>query len=210
MAQADPGRRFAVDPEDMVGMLNQLQQAGLVLRTPDPADRRKNAVTVTPKGTAVLARCGSLAASANAEPLAPLTPDEQAQLMPAHSHPRGAGTSRFECPTRPHGVFHALRESPELSQAAGPAVGPRLKMPGRELPIAQRAAPRHAARNGRHGRRSDAPRRRRTGFVSANASCGPARPDRVPHSLRSGTPLPRRASGSRPGRLPEFRNRASR
>ncbi|MET7388198.1 MarR family winged helix-turn-helix transcriptional regulator [Streptomyces sp. NPDC005529] len=81
VAQAELGRRVAVDPKDMVGILNELQQAGLVLRAPDPADRRKNAITVTPEGTAVLTRCAALAEAANAELLAPLTADEQSQLM---------------------------------------------------------------------------------------------------------------------------------
>ncbi|MFD9407324.1 MarR family winged helix-turn-helix transcriptional regulator [Streptomyces sp. NPDC059989] len=81
VAQADLGRRLAVDPKDMVGILNHLQEAGLVLRTPDPADRRKNAVTVTPEGAALLGRCAALAEAANAELLSPLNPDEQNQLM---------------------------------------------------------------------------------------------------------------------------------
>ncbi|MFF3091914.1 MarR family winged helix-turn-helix transcriptional regulator [Streptomyces nojiriensis] len=81
VAQADLGRRLAVDPKDMVGMLNHLQEAGLVLRAPDPDDRRKNAVTVTPEGTAVLARCAALAEAANAEFLAPLDPAEKELLM---------------------------------------------------------------------------------------------------------------------------------
>ncbi|MER6318996.1 MarR family winged helix-turn-helix transcriptional regulator [Streptomyces sp. NPDC001581] len=81
VTQADLGRRLAVDPKDMVGILNHLQKEGLVLRAPHPSDRRKNAVTATPEGTAVLTRCGALAEAANAELLAPLTPDEQKQLM---------------------------------------------------------------------------------------------------------------------------------
>ncbi|MBT2402073.1 MULTISPECIES: MarR family winged helix-turn-helix transcriptional regulator [unclassified Streptomyces] len=81
ITQADLGRRLAVDPKDMVGALNHLQKQGLVLRAPDPSDRRKNAVTVTPEGTAALTRCAALAKAANAELLAPLTPDEQKQLM---------------------------------------------------------------------------------------------------------------------------------
>lgn len=81
VAQADLGRRLAVDPKDMVGMLNHLQEAGLVLRTPDPGDRRKNAVTVTPEGTAVLDRCAALAEAANADFLAPLTPPEREHLV---------------------------------------------------------------------------------------------------------------------------------
>ncbi|MEW1640391.1 MarR family transcriptional regulator [Streptomyces sp. NPDC093801] len=81
VAQAELGRRLAVDPKDMVGILNHLQEAGLVRRTPDPADRRKNAVTVTPQGEAVLARCAALAEAANEQLLAPLTAEEQALLM---------------------------------------------------------------------------------------------------------------------------------
>ncbi|MGW4688040.1 MarR family winged helix-turn-helix transcriptional regulator [Streptomyces sp. NPDC004244] len=81
VTQADLGRRLAVDPKDMVGTLNHLQKEGLVLRAPHPSDRRKNVVTVTPAGTAVLSRCGTLAEAANAELLAPLTPDERKQLM---------------------------------------------------------------------------------------------------------------------------------
>ncbi|RKT05919.1 DNA-binding MarR family transcriptional regulator [Streptomyces sp. 3211.6] len=81
VAQADLGRRLAVDPKDMVGILNHLQEAGLVLRAPDPADRRKNAVTVTPEGEAALARCATLAEEANEQLLAPLTADEQGVLM---------------------------------------------------------------------------------------------------------------------------------
>ncbi|MEU9721037.1 MarR family transcriptional regulator [Streptomyces sp. NPDC047976] len=81
VAQADLGRRLAVDPKDMVGILNHLQEAGLVLRSPDPADRRKNAVTVTPEGEATLARCATLAEAANEQLLAPLTPAERDTLM---------------------------------------------------------------------------------------------------------------------------------
>uniref|UniRef100_A0AAU2K2L7 MarR family winged helix-turn-helix transcriptional regulator n=1 Tax=Streptomyces sp. NBC_00049 TaxID=2903617 RepID=A0AAU2K2L7_9ACTN len=79
VTQADLGRRLAVDPKDMVGILNHLQGEGLALRAPDPADRRKNAVTVTPEGAAALTRCAALAEAANAELLAPLTPEEQKQ-----------------------------------------------------------------------------------------------------------------------------------
>ncbi|MCX4529974.1 MULTISPECIES: MarR family winged helix-turn-helix transcriptional regulator [unclassified Streptomyces] len=81
VTQADLGRRLAVDPKDMVGVLNHLQDKGLVLRAPHPSDRRKNAVTVTPEGTAVLTRCAALAEAANAELLAPLAPDEKKQLV---------------------------------------------------------------------------------------------------------------------------------
>lgn len=81
VAQADLGRRLGIDPKDLVGLLNHLEGAGLVLRAPNPADRRKNAITLTPAGTATLTRCASLAETANAEFLSPLTPAERSTLM---------------------------------------------------------------------------------------------------------------------------------
>ncbi|MFH7600453.1 MarR family transcriptional regulator [Streptomyces racemochromogenes] len=93
LAQADLGRRLAVDPKDMVVILNHLQEAGLVLRTPDPADRRKNAVTVTPEGEAVLARCATLAEAANEQLLAPLTEEERRVLLDLLRRVHDASTS---------------------------------------------------------------------------------------------------------------------
>ncbi|AIV33069.1 MarR family winged helix-turn-helix transcriptional regulator [Streptomyces sp. R1] len=81
VAQADLGRGIGLDPKDLVGVLNDLQSAGLVVRVPDPGDRRKNAVSLTEEGGRVLGRCEEAARAANAELLAPLTEDERARLM---------------------------------------------------------------------------------------------------------------------------------
>ena len=81
VAQADLGRGVRLDPKDLVGILNDLQSAGLVVRVPDPGDRRKNAVSLTEEGGRVLARCEEAARAANDELLAPLTEDERARLM---------------------------------------------------------------------------------------------------------------------------------
>ncbi|MCT9090105.1 MarR family transcriptional regulator [Streptomyces sp. ASQP_92] len=81
IAQADLGRRLAIDPKDLVGVLNDLQADGLAVREPDPRDRRKNAVTATPAGRDLLERCATVAEAANAELLAPLTPAEARRLM---------------------------------------------------------------------------------------------------------------------------------
>ncbi|MEV5283214.1 MarR family transcriptional regulator [Streptomyces sp. NPDC051993] len=81
VAQADLGRRLAIDPKDLVGILNDLQADGLTVREPDPRDRRKNAVTVTPAGRDVLRSCATAAEAANAQLLAPLAPAEARQLM---------------------------------------------------------------------------------------------------------------------------------
>ncbi len=50
VAQADLGRGVRLDPKDLVGILNDLQAADLVVREPDPKDRRKNAVSLTDGG----------------------------------------------------------------------------------------------------------------------------------------------------------------
>ncbi|MET7809530.1 MarR family winged helix-turn-helix transcriptional regulator [Streptomyces sp. NPDC005395] len=81
VAQADLGRGIGLDPKDLVGVLNDLQSAGLVVRVPDPGDRRKNAVSLTEEGGRVLARCEEAARAANDELLTPLTEDERARLM---------------------------------------------------------------------------------------------------------------------------------
>lgn len=81
VAQADLVRRLGTDAKDMVLLLNHLQETGLVVREPDPRDRRKNAVTVTPTGLRTLERCTELAERANAELLAPLSAAERQQLI---------------------------------------------------------------------------------------------------------------------------------
>ncbi|MEU3292715.1 MarR family transcriptional regulator [Streptomyces longwoodensis] len=81
VAQADLGRSVGLDPKDLVGVLNDLQAAGLVVRAPDPRDRRKNAVSPTPAGTRRLRRCERVARDANDELLAPLSAAERDLFM---------------------------------------------------------------------------------------------------------------------------------
>ncbi|MGW0286471.1 MarR family winged helix-turn-helix transcriptional regulator [Streptomyces sp. NPDC003236] len=81
VAQADLGRGVGLDAKDLVGVLNDLQSAGLVLRDPDPRDRRKNAVSLTEDGARLLARCEKAAREANDELLAPLSTTERDQFM---------------------------------------------------------------------------------------------------------------------------------
>ncbi|MEV5737529.1 MarR family transcriptional regulator [Streptomyces sp. NPDC052292] len=80
VAQADLGRAVGLDPKDLVGVLNDLQTAGLVLRAPDPKDRRKNAVSLTEDGARLLVRCEKAAREANDELLAPLSTTERDQF----------------------------------------------------------------------------------------------------------------------------------
>ncbi|MFJ4657659.1 MarR family winged helix-turn-helix transcriptional regulator [Nocardia sp. NPDC088792] len=53
-SQADLGRRTGIDRSDVVAALNELADRNLVRRNPDPADRRRNIITLTPTGSAHL------------------------------------------------------------------------------------------------------------------------------------------------------------
>ncbi|MFJ9241404.1 MarR family winged helix-turn-helix transcriptional regulator [Streptomyces sp. NPDC101776] len=81
VAQADLGRGVGLDPKDLVGVLNDLQAAHLVVREPDPKDRRKNAVSLTTEGARLLKRCEKAAREANEQLLAPLSAAERDRFM---------------------------------------------------------------------------------------------------------------------------------
>src|SRR5215510_5867268 len=49
-SQADLGRNTGIDRSDVVAALNELVDDGLAQRTPDPADGRRNVVTLTRRG----------------------------------------------------------------------------------------------------------------------------------------------------------------
>ncbi|WP_327292296.1 MarR family winged helix-turn-helix transcriptional regulator [Streptomyces sp. NBC_01198] len=78
--QRDLADRLAIDPSDMVKVLDDLTAAGHVTRTRDPADRRRVRVTLTPAGRSALAALVTGAESVQAALLAPLTPAERATL----------------------------------------------------------------------------------------------------------------------------------
>ncbi|MDF3149803.1 MULTISPECIES: MarR family transcriptional regulator [unclassified Streptomyces] len=81
VAQADLGRSVQLDPKDLVGILNDLQARALVVRAPDPNDRRKNAVSLTDEGARLLERCEKAAREANDALLASLSPAERDRFM---------------------------------------------------------------------------------------------------------------------------------
>ncbi|WP_129841086.1 MarR family transcriptional regulator [Streptomyces sp. RFCAC02] len=79
-SQADLGRRSGIHLSDMVATLNELAERGLVERAPDPADRRRNIITLTPAGKRHLRRLDQRLAASQDELLAPLSPDERRRL----------------------------------------------------------------------------------------------------------------------------------
>jgi MarR family transcriptional regulator, lower aerobic nicotinate degradation pathway regulator len=79
-SQADLGRRSGIHLSDVVAALNELAEPGLIERTPDPDDRRRNVVTITPAGRRHLRRLEKQVTRIQDELLAPLSPAERDQL----------------------------------------------------------------------------------------------------------------------------------
>jgi len=79
-SQADLSRRTGIDRKDVVHALNDLEKRGLVSRTPDRADARRNVVALTEAGGAELVRLDGIVAGVQDEVLAPLTVAERRQL----------------------------------------------------------------------------------------------------------------------------------
>ncbi|MFG2043314.1 MarR family winged helix-turn-helix transcriptional regulator [Dactylosporangium sp. NPDC048998] len=95
-SQADLGRRSGIHLSDLVATLNELADGGYVERTPDPSDRRRNVITITPAGRRHLRRLEKQLARVQDELLAPLSAPERAQLSALlrrvlEHHGHGAG-----------------------------------------------------------------------------------------------------------------------
>jgi MarR family transcriptional regulator, lower aerobic nicotinate degradation pathway regulator len=81
LSQADIGRRLALDRNDVNGILNRLEHGHRVTRQADPADRRRNIVTLTDAGQRYLAELQEHADAVQDELLAALEPSERRQLQ---------------------------------------------------------------------------------------------------------------------------------
>ncbi|MGC4814333.1 MarR family winged helix-turn-helix transcriptional regulator [Micromonospora sp. DT228] len=79
-SQADLGRRCGIDRSDVVAAINDLAGRGLVLRAPDPADRRRNVISVTDAGVTEARRLGETLDRVQRDLLAPLSSTEREQL----------------------------------------------------------------------------------------------------------------------------------
>ncbi|WBQ04966.1 MarR family winged helix-turn-helix transcriptional regulator [Kribbella sp. CA-293567] len=79
-SQASLGRRTGIDRSDVVAAINELADLGYVVRSPDPADGRRNIITLTPAGEQQRERLETLVRAAQDELFAPLTPSERDQL----------------------------------------------------------------------------------------------------------------------------------
>ena len=80
-SQAALGRRTSIDRSDVVAVLNDLAARGLIERAPDPDDRRRNVITITPAGTEQLRALDEVVASVQEKLLAPLSPPDRTRLV---------------------------------------------------------------------------------------------------------------------------------
>ncbi|WP_406312660.1 MarR family transcriptional regulator [Streptosporangium sp. NBC_01639] len=95
-SQASLGRRCGIDRSYIVGAINELAAWGLVERDPDPADRRRNVITLTPAGGERLRELDEILAGVQDAIFAPLSSEERDQLtrllarvLEYHDHRRG-------------------------------------------------------------------------------------------------------------------------
>jgi DNA-binding MarR family transcriptional regulator len=75
------GEAMGVDPSILVTLLNPLEEAGLLTRRRDPADRRRHIVAITPEGEARLLEAEQAHDAAEDELLAALDSDQRARLQ---------------------------------------------------------------------------------------------------------------------------------
>ncbi|MFJ3904425.1 MarR family winged helix-turn-helix transcriptional regulator [Streptomyces sp. NPDC090025] len=81
VSQAELSRRTGVYRSDLVAVINELEERGHVARTPDPDDRRRNVVTLTPRGRAHLKKLDKVLAQAQDELMGPLSVAERALFV---------------------------------------------------------------------------------------------------------------------------------
>jgi DNA-binding MarR family transcriptional regulator len=79
-SQSGLSDRTGIYRSDLVATINELTARGFVVRAPDPADRRRNAITITDEGRRHLKQLDVALAEAREEFLAPLSEADRAEL----------------------------------------------------------------------------------------------------------------------------------
>lgn len=80
-SQADLGRDTGIDRSDVTAALTELEARRLVERRVDPANKRRNIVTITPEGVSAVAALDSVVAQVQEQLLAPLTETQRRQFI---------------------------------------------------------------------------------------------------------------------------------
>jgi DNA-binding MarR family transcriptional regulator len=80
-SQVEVGGRANLDRSDVVAAVDELVDRGFVERAADPADRRRNVITITRAGRAHLRRLDKVLARVQDELLSPLSPAQRKELI---------------------------------------------------------------------------------------------------------------------------------
>jgi DNA-binding MarR family transcriptional regulator len=97
LSQQGLGEVLGLDPSNVVGLLNELEERGLITRRRDPADRRRHIVELSTTGEEALAVAYVRLALVEDDLLAALSADERATLY--HLLVRAVGTESPPCDT---------------------------------------------------------------------------------------------------------------
>ena len=80
-AQTQLGRLTAMDPATILGVIRRLTERSLTRTRPDPRDRRRSLVALTPAGRELAGRLISNGTTVSAVTLAPLAPAEREAFL---------------------------------------------------------------------------------------------------------------------------------
>jgi len=81
LAQRDLARALRIQPSNLVGLLDEMESRRLLVRSPDPRDRRRHRVEPTEAGTLAVARARQATERAERELLAALDASERRQFQ---------------------------------------------------------------------------------------------------------------------------------
>lgn len=99
VTQHDLGAALSLDPSNVVGLLNELEERGLIERRRNPADRRRHIVSLSAAGSAELAQAYARFGLIEDELFSALSADERATLYELLV--RAVGAASPSCETSP-------------------------------------------------------------------------------------------------------------